>query len=507
MSKVKIALILVFVAGGIVRVADVIRPIDKPSWRECDLGAVSRNFVEEGFDPLRPRIDWRGNSPGYAEMEFTLYPTLIAASYKVFGVHDFIGRVWAFLFSLGALGFFIQLARRYLDPFFAIFASLFFAFNPLIVDISTSVQPEGLMMFTYIAAAYFFTRWIDEERTKDFWIAVVCTALTLLAKATAGHIGLFFGTLLLQKYGLRIFKQARVWIFGALSLAPCLLWYVHGKSLWRAYGNSLGVSNEYHWIGPDFFTNPYFLKGILKLELLHVWMIFGLIVGIFAVWQGFKEKTARHALLWLGSVFLMYLAAARTTADDWASYYHVFSVPAVALLFGFGIQKLWTYMQKAADTFSDYSLLRIGLKVGLIFLVILSAGAALLYEAVTVRANLLEKRIADESYVCAKQIKPELKKPGLILASGGHCLDPDGYPLAFNSSFMFYWLERKGFNICIEDTEVEKVAEFAQRGAVYFVAAKPNLKDKPEFEKGLLEKYPIAAECETFYVFDLTSKK
>jgi Dolichyl-phosphate-mannose-protein mannosyltransferase len=507
MSKVKIVLILVFAAGALVRVADVMRPIDKPSWRECDLGAVSRNFVEEGFDPLNPRIDWRGNTPGYAEMEFTLYPTLIAASYKVFGVHDFIGRVWAFLFSLGALVFFIQLARRYLDPFFAIFASLFFAFNPLIVEISTSIQPEGLMMFTYVAAAYFFTRWLDEEKNKYFWIALVSTALTLLAKATAGHIGLFFGALLLQKYGLGIFRQIKVWIFGAVSLIPCLLWYIHGKGLWKTYGNSLGVSNEYHWIGPDFFTNPYFLKGILKLEFLHVWMIFGLAAGIFAVWKGYREKTARHALLWLGSVFLMYFAAARTTADDWASYYHVFSVPAVALLFGFGIQKLWTYMQKTADTFSDYSLPRIFLKVGLIFLVVFSAGAALLYEAVKVRANLLEKRLPDESYVCARAIKSKLEKPGLILASGGNCFDPDGYPLAFNSSFMFYWLERKGFNICVEKQTVADVEEFARKGAVYFVAAKPNLKDKPEFEADLKVRFPVAAECETFYVFDLSGDK
>ncbi|MFH4333703.1 hypothetical protein WAJ64_22630, partial [Acinetobacter baumannii] len=29
-----------------------------------------------------------------------------------------------------------------------------------------------------------------------------------------------------------------------------------------------------------------------------------------------------------------------TTADEWAYYYHIFSVPAASLLFGFGIAKL-----------------------------------------------------------------------------------------------------------------------------------------------------------------------
>lgn len=506
MSKAKIVLILIFVAGALVRVADVMRPIDKASWRECDLGSVSRNFVQEGFAPLYPRIDWRGNTPGYAEMEFTLYPTLIAFTYKIFGVHDFIGRAWAFVFSLGAMFFFFRLARYYLDDFFAVFAALFFAFNPLIVDISTSVQPEGLMMFAYVAAAWFFIKWLDEETSKYFWLATGFTALTLLAKATAGHIGLFFGFLLLQKYGMGIFRQSRVWLFGVLSLAPCLLWYVHGKSLWKTYGNSLGVSNEYHWIGPDFFTNPYFLKGILGLELFHVWAVFGIVVGAFAVWRGWREKAFRHAALWLGSAFLMYFAAARTAADDWASYYHVFSVVPVSLIFGFGIKKLWDYIRHSADHFNDFSLSRNFLKLGLVLAVAFSAGTALLYEAVRVRANFLEKRLTDSSFVCAQTIKPKLEKPGLILASGGNCLDPDGYPLAFNSSFMFYWLERKGFNVCVEEESVDKTREYSARGAKYYLVQKSHLKTRPDFESGLRNNFSLVAECDEFLVFDIEQK-
>lgn len=503
MSKAKIVLILIFTAGALVRFADVMRPIDRASWRECDLGSVSRNFVQEGFAPFYPRIDWRGDTEGYAEMEFSLYPALIAGSYGIFGVHDFIGRVWAFLFSLGAMFFFFRLARYYLEDSFAVFAAIFFAFNPLIVDISTSVQPEGLMMMTYLAAAWFFIKWLDEEKSKYFWLAASATALTLLAKATAGHIGLFFGLLLLQKYGAGVFRQAKVWIFGAVTLAPCLLWYIHGKGIWKTYGNSLGVSNEYHWIGPDFFTNPYFLKGILSLELFHVWAVFGLIVGAFALWRGWREPTFRHAALWLASTFLMYFAAARTAADDWASYYHVFSVAPAALIFGFGIRKLWDYIRHSADHFNDFSLPRNFLKLGLILVVALSAGAALLYEAVRVRADFLEKRVPDTSFVCAQKIKPMLEKPGLILASGGNCVDADGYPVAYNASFMFYWLERKGFNVCIEEESVDKAREFSAKGAKYYLVQRSHLKTRPDFENDLRHNFPLVAECEEFLTFDI----
>jgi len=505
-SRIKIVFILIFIAGSLVRIADIFRPIDKPSWRECDLGSISRNFVREDFNPLYPRIDWRGTSPGYAEMEFTLYPTLIAATYEIFGVHDFTGRVWAFIFSLGTLFFFFKLARFYLDDTFAIFAAVFFAFNPLVVEISTAIQPEGLMIFTYLAAVYFFVRWLENEKAKFFWLAVVCTALTLLAKATAVHIGLFFAVLLLQKYGVGAIKQKKAWLFGVFSLLPAILWYVHAKSLWKIYGNSLGVSNEYHWVGWDFFTNSYFSKGILRIEFFEVWLIFGVVAGAFAVWRGAGDKTVRHALFWLASIFLIYLAAARTTADDWAGYYHIFSVAPAALLFGFGVQKLWEYAKEFRTRFAEHSSLQIVFKAAVI---LLAAGAvvfAFLHEAALVRAGLLERHLADKSFTCAGQIKPALKKEGLILASGGNCFDKDGYATAYNASFTFYWLERKGFNICVEDQSLEKVREFSARGATYFIAQRSRLNEAPGFEKDLKDNFAVVSECEDLLVFDIGGK-
>ena len=142
MSKSRILIILLFSAAAAVRFADVFRPINQASWRECDIGAVSRNFAREGMNPLYPRIDWRGDGPGYAEMELPIFPFLTAIGYEIFGVHDQLGRGLAFLFSLGALFFFYRLAREYLTVYPALIAFTFFAFNPLIVDQSTALQPR-----------------------------------------------------------------------------------------------------------------------------------------------------------------------------------------------------------------------------------------------------------------------------------------------------------------------------------------------------------------------------
>ncbi len=503
MSKTRLILIFIFLAGAGIRFADALRPIDRASWRESDLGAVARNYATESMNPLYPRIDWRGNTPGYAEMEFPLYPYLIAITYKIFGVQDYFGRVWAFLFSLGTLLFFYKLAREYLDDLSLVFAFAFFAFNPLIVEFSTSIQPEGLMILCYTASVYFFLKWLKTDQNKDFWFAAIATALTLLSKATSAHIGLFFGVLLIQKYGVAVFKQSKIWLFGAISLVPALLWYLHAKSLWKNYGNSLGVSNEYHWVGADFFTNSYFIKGILFAEFSVVWVYFGLAIGVFAVFKGFHSQIVRLSLLWLASIFVLYIIAARTTADDWAIYYHIFSIPPAALIFGFGIGNFSEIFASLFNFFGDFSAFEKLKKSLLVCLVGFAVLAVFALEVRQIRANFLQNRVKDESFACVAKLKPAMPKEGLILVSGSHCVDPDGYMVAYNASFMFYWLEQKGFNVCTEEQSVKKVREFAAKGAKYFVAQKSIVAQKPDFASELKQNFPLVAECSEYFVFDL----
>ena len=505
MSVRKLVIVALFAAASLLRLADAFRPINRASWRESDLGSIARNFVQEGMNPLYPRIDWRGKGPGYAEMELPLYPFLIAVSYELFGMHDEIGRLWAFLFSIGSLFFFYLLAREYLTVFTAAVAFAFFALNPLIVETATAVQPEALMLCSYLGAIYFFIRWLKEERDIDIGLATAVTALALLAKAPAAHIGLFFGVLLFEKYGWNAFRHVKIWAFGCLSILPAVLWYLHAKSLWSLYGNSLGVSNEYHWIGWDFLTNSDFLTGILRSEISYVWIVFGILAGIFGVWRGYREAPARHALLWLGSIFIFYLVAARTTSENWASYYHVFSIPPAALLFGFSVKKLWDYVDSFDHTFKRR---KISAKIshGFVFSgVIVAIFATLLLEAKQVRAGFLERHADDPAFLCATRIKPSLQREGLIIASGGHCVDKDGYPLAYNASFMFYWLERRGWNLCIEDQALEKVQLLGANGAKYFVAQRSLMRQKAGFEEQLRKAFPVVAECDEFIVFDLTS--
>jgi 4-amino-4-deoxy-L-arabinose transferase-like glycosyltransferase len=489
MKKVNLFLTLMFVLGAGIHAMDILRPVDRPSWRENDVAGIARSYYREGMNLFYPRVDWRGDTPGYAEMEFPLYPWLIAWGYKFFGVYEPLGRIINYVFSLLTMVVFFKLAKYLLPPMGAVTAAIFFTFNPLFANISNSLQPEGLMLLAYMLAAYWFIRWCDNEARLYLIAACAATALSILAKATAAHIGLFFVLLLWRKYGFAALRQARLWLFGIAALLPGALWYVHAHRFWLQYGNSLGVSNEYHWAGLDLFTNPSFILGIARSELLYVWMVTGVLLAAAAIVLQWREKPVRYGFYWLLATFVYYLIAARTTGDQWAAYYHVVSVPGAALLVGSGIEalhnlspaSLWTRLRQAA-------------------------GVLCLLGVLGFQARQI---IVDEQHwkpsrlrTCAASFATMIPADDLILVTGGVCRDED-YPVAYNASFMLYWADRKGFNVCIEEQSLEAVVGFIQRGAKYYLAAKSTFRSKKQLEEDLRRTYPVRAECDDYCLFQL----
>ena len=111
-------IIALLIAAACVRAIDVWRPVDgsvRQSWRETDTGAIARNFYREDMNILLPRIDWRGDGPGYVESEFPIFPWTAACLYHVFGYHEEFLRVLSYLLSLASCLIFLRLAQWFVD--------------------------------------------------------------------------------------------------------------------------------------------------------------------------------------------------------------------------------------------------------------------------------------------------------------------------------------------------------------------------------------------------------
>lgn len=125
-------LFLILAAALLVRLYHMHAPIiGMHSWRQGDTAAIARNFHENGYRLFYPQIDWGGNSQGYVESEFQIYPFLVSLLYSVFGVHEALGRLLSTLFALLAIYLLYLFVKRYLSKKTALWSAFIFSFLPL----------------------------------------------------------------------------------------------------------------------------------------------------------------------------------------------------------------------------------------------------------------------------------------------------------------------------------------------------------------------------------------
>src|SRR5258706_14427865 len=85
--------------------------LDYHSWRQADTAAIARNYAANGYRLLYPQVDWGGQTPGYVESEFPLYSYTLALLYRVFGAHEWIGRLLSALAGAAAVAALYGLLR------------------------------------------------------------------------------------------------------------------------------------------------------------------------------------------------------------------------------------------------------------------------------------------------------------------------------------------------------------------------------------------------------------
>jgi 4-amino-4-deoxy-L-arabinose transferase-like glycosyltransferase len=465
-------------------------------WRESDVAAISRNYARDGMHFLYPQIDWRGNGPGYVEMELPINPYLIAIGYRTLGFHEVIGRVIAFVFFLATVLVFLRLAEYTMPPPGPAVATLFYAVSPLTIRLANALQPEPLMMLAYVGAVYTYVRWLEEDRWLWYWWAMALTALAVLAKAPAAHVGLVFIFFTIWRRGLTPFRQPWLYVFAIAALLPSVLWYAHARQFWLVYGNSLGASNHHHVVGLASLTQSQYAAGIASLELHYVWRkagIAALALGTFFAWRyGPRLRVFGYGYLWYAAVLIYYVLIAGTSAFDWSRYYHIVSMPPAALLLGGVTTALWMHRRRLAGV-GQYAL----------------AGVTACAVAYTLLSGVLQTwrgrhpRFNVPVYETARAFAPHIPPGVLIAASGKECELPSGTD--YNKPWYFYWTDHKGFTPCIEDHTMPVVQSLIQKGVQYFIVEQSVMAQRPEFDADMRRTYTVVAETPVAVLFKLSN--
>ena len=282
-------------------------------WRQCDTAAIARNFYENGMDLFHPQIDWAGNSGGYVESEFQIYPFVTALLYKIFGFHEFLGRLLSIIVSVAGVFYFFLLVREIFGERTALWASGVYSLLPLNVFYSTSFQPEASFMAASIAGMYYLIKWSDSGSAAHLSYSAILISAACLLKLTNLYLGLPVLYVFIKKYKTAFWKTPSFWLYGVIVLAPVILWYHHAHGIFLESGNSFGIWDYKtgKWLNLEFLEFRFWNKLFFFSIFIKHFAVFGLplfIAGYSMKRSGDKEMFFE---LWLLAFFIFVFIAAR----------------------------------------------------------------------------------------------------------------------------------------------------------------------------------------------------
>ena len=347
MKKGLILLFLILLGALYVRLYKFSNPVaDWHSWRQVDTSAVSRTFVQDGYDILRPKfpdlskgVSLIDNPQGYRFVEFPIFNVAQAILYQKIGqlTLEEWGRVVTIFSSLMSIVFLYLLLKKYANSRTGLISAFFFAFIPYNIYYGRTILPDQSMVAALLAGIYFFSNWIERPKFSilnfQFALAVIFTVLALLLKPYALFFSLPMLYLTWRQFGFGLLKKWQLWFFLIITTLPLIFWhewmsqkeFIQGvpRNNWLFNGNGIRFKGAFfHWL---------FAERIGKI-ILGYWGLPFVILGILRKVNK-KENLLFFSFIISSIIFMTVLATGNIQHD----YYQVLIIPTLAIYFGRGV--------------------------------------------------------------------------------------------------------------------------------------------------------------------------
>jgi len=470
-----ILLIVILSSAFIVRLYRIDNPIaDWHSWRQADTSAVSRNFIQNGFDILYPKYydisniqSGKDNPQGYRFVEFPLYNILQGGLFKMFGflTLETWGRLVSIIASTISTFLIYSLITTYSKKEIGLFGAFFYALMPYNIYYGRTILPDTTMVASILAGIYFFARWseasfkVQISSLKIFipFFAILFTAFAFLLKPYALFYTIPMVYIVYKKMGFKFFMRWELYVFAVLSLLPFLSWrhwisqFPEGvpANLWLLNGNGIRF-------------RPAFFRWILYERLTKLILGFaGIVLPLLGLIQLKKEKDIGFFLSFaVASILYVVIFATGNVQHD---YYQIMIMPTVAIFCGLGAYVLWSYKN---------ILVRICL-----FAITL---VMLYFSWIQVRDYFNVNNIAIvDAGVKADQVLP---KNALVIAPYG------------GDTTLLYHINRKGWPAFQDSLE-----NLVKKGASYIILVNPSQSDITDYS----QKFESIASSSSYIIFKL----
>lgn len=482
-------ILIIIVIAFLLRLIDITFPISGwHSWRQADTAAMARNFYTSGENIFYPQIDWRGETDGFVECEFPLYPYLISIFYHLFGLNEMIGRLFSVLSSLFLIFGIYLLVKNIINEKTALAASLIYAILPLNIYFNRTFMPDTLMMTFFIWGIYFFLRWIDFEKISDFILSLVFIALTALLKLPSLYVGLPLAYLAYKKYGAKTFINFKILIFTFLVFLFVFLWYYHAHQLQTLTGLSFGIwtPGTNKWFMFDMLVKPSFyndliFKSLAERHLTYAGFIL-FIWGIFLKRQNKREVMFDFLLIAIVIFFLI------VPEGNLSQEYYQLPFNIVASVF---ISKV---IIKYYDKIINFKSVILSGRDKFAFVIIVLC-LVLLPILSALRLNNFYKQENTDAVIfeMSEKIKSVSNAKDLIITVS------EGNPV------FLYNADRKGWVCNASEINKNYLEEKKSKGVKFLIADKTFLKDKmnPDIISDLIKHYKVFENNDKFIILYL----
>ncbi len=491
-----ILLFLILIGAFVVRLYRFNNPIaDWHSWRQADTSAVSRYFVQHGYDILHPHFEDISNVPsglenpqGYRFVEFPIYnveQAFLSQMFPFLTLEEW-GRMVSILASLLTIVFLYLLIKKYTDSNTAIFVAFLYAFIPYNIYYNRTILPDTSMVTAIIGGIYFFDKWLEQQiviknhksTIKTRLISFIYFALSLLFTTAAFLLkpyALFFTLpmiyLAIIHFRWKIFLQWKLYIYLIVSVVPLIWWRSWMQqwpagipaSSWLFNGNGIRFKPAYfYWLYAD----------RLGRLIMGYWGMFLFLLGIsYISSKTFFEKYRIAVGLLISFILSSFIyITVIATGNVQHDYYQILIVPSIAIFAGVGCSMLF----KSSGSFINPIMAKILLFVTLSFM--------LFFGWYFVRTYF---DINNPSIVVAGEAVNKLTpKDAKVIAS-------------YNGDTSFlYQTNRQGWPVF-----AHSLSELIQMGADYMIFANP----APN-ELAFKSQYRVVAETPQYIIYNLHEK-
>jgi 4-amino-4-deoxy-L-arabinose transferase-like glycosyltransferase len=259
----------------------------------------------------------------------TLYSNLLAASFKIFGVHEWSARMVSVLFTLLTL-LVIYLIMKHLafSNFSKELAILIFLFNPLIVQGSLLIDIDNSILMFFIALFVYAYLKLDREKPKNLLLLGILFATALWAKIPTPPVLilsiLIFHTLN-REYKRGLLESLVIGVVGGIIFLATWILYCNLFDLpfLQPFMHNIGYvgvgTNEIHFLLTHlwgfknilFWATPFFILLILVVSLNRA-----------KIYHKNRKLEAIDFLIIVGLlIFLEYLIVGSHQAADFPRYF------------------------------------------------------------------------------------------------------------------------------------------------------------------------------------------